>query len=100
GQMVKHVWTNEETEVLVGFIEELVVEGRRADAGQFRPGSFEKLAAKMNERFSGACSSFRRDDVKQCVVVDNKEILAGYMKSKVVYSKKAFSPLYALEKNI
>ncbi|QHO00910.1 uncharacterized protein DS421_13g410390 [Arachis hypogaea] len=44
-----HVWTDEETEVFVGFMEELVIEGRIADAGQFRPGSFEKLVAKMNE---------------------------------------------------
>ncbi|KAL4328626.1 hypothetical protein AHAS_Ahas13G0218900 [Arachis hypogaea] len=47
--MDRHVWTDEETEVFVGFMEELVIEGRIADAGQFRPGSFEKLVAKMNE---------------------------------------------------
>ncbi|XLT55507.1 hypothetical protein HN873_048111, partial [Arachis hypogaea] len=74
-----HVWTDEETKIFVGFMEELVSEGRIADAGQFKPGSFEKLAAKMNERFP-ACSGFGWDDVKQCVVVDNKEILAAYMK--------------------
>ncbi|XLU22739.1 hypothetical protein S245_058805, partial [Arachis hypogaea] len=67
-----------------------------------------KLAAKMNGRFPGsgfqishcknkvkrlkekyqfaanmaACSGFGWDDVKQCVVVDNKEILAAYMKKQ------------------
>ncbi|MED6121153.1 hypothetical protein PIB30_027498 [Stylosanthes scabra] len=41
----------EETESFVDFIKELVTEGRRADAGQFKPSSFEKLAAKMNEKY-------------------------------------------------
>ncbi|XLR35925.1 hypothetical protein S83_063825, partial [Arachis hypogaea] len=79
---------------------------RRAYAGQFRPGSVEKLATKMNEKFLGGsfqishckkkvkrlkqkyqfavdmadCSSFGWDDVKQCMVMDNKEILATYLK--------------------
>ncbi|XLR50306.1 hypothetical protein S83_000978 [Arachis hypogaea] len=126
-QMDRHVWTDEETEVFVGFMEELVIEGRIADASQFRPGSFEKLAAKMNERFpSGGfqithcknkvkrlkekyqfaadmagCSGFGWDDVKQCVVVDNKEILAAYMKKQGVrlYTPgKPFSLYTRLEK--
>ncbi|QHO41554.1 Myb/SANT-like domain-containing protein [Arachis hypogaea] len=101
-----HVWIDEETEAFVSFMEELVIKGRRANAGQFIPGSFEKLATKMNEKFSGgsfqiihckdkvkrlkekyqfasdiaACSDFGWDDVKQCVVMDNKEILAAYLK--------------------
>ncbi|XLT83855.1 hypothetical protein HN873_005608 [Arachis hypogaea] len=106
--MDRHVWTDEETEAFVGFMEELVIKGRRAYAGQFRPGSFEKLTTKMNEKFSGgdfqishcknkvkrlkekyqfaaamaACSGFGWDDMKQCVVVDNKEILAAYLKKQ------------------
>ncbi|RYR41424.1 hypothetical protein HN873_024791 [Arachis hypogaea] len=125
--MDRHVWTDEETEVFVGFMEELVIEGRIADAGQFRPESFEKLAAKMNERFpSGGfqithcknkvkrlkekyqfaadiagCSGFGWNDVKQCVVVDNKEILAAYMKKQGVrlYTPGKPFPLYTrLEK--
>ncbi|MED6107838.1 hypothetical protein PIB30_118470 [Stylosanthes scabra] len=106
--MDRRVRTNEETESFVGFIEELVTEGLRADAGQFKPGSFEKLTAKMNDKYLGvgfqtshcknkfkrlkekfqfaadmaACSGFGWDDVKQCVVVDNKEILAAYMKKQ------------------
>ncbi|XLS94698.1 hypothetical protein HN51_070706, partial [Arachis hypogaea] len=105
-KMDRHVWTDKETEAFVGFMEELVIEGRRADAGQFRPRSFEKLDTKMNENFSGgsfqisycknkvkrlkekyqfaadmaACSGFGWDDVNQCVVVDNKKILAAYLK--------------------
>ncbi|XLR19177.1 hypothetical protein S83_047089 [Arachis hypogaea] len=51
--------TDKETEAFVGFMEKLVIEGRRADA---------------------ACSSFGWDDVKQYVIVDNKEILAAYLK--------------------
>ncbi|XLR27865.1 hypothetical protein S83_055765 [Arachis hypogaea] len=77
--MDRHVWTDEETETFVGFIEELVSEGRINDVGQSKPRSFEKFSVKMNKRFS-ACSCFGCDDVKQCVVVDNKEILAAYMK--------------------
>ncbi|XLT58478.1 hypothetical protein HN873_051082 [Arachis hypogaea] len=106
--MDKHVWTDKETETFVSFMEELVIEGKRADAGQFRPGSFEKLATKMNEKFLGgsfqiihcknkvkrikekyqfasdiaSCSDFGWDDVKQCVVMDNKEILAAYLKKQ------------------
>nr|XP_029145622.1 uncharacterized protein LOC114924621 [Arachis hypogaea] len=103
-------------------MEELVIEGRRADAGQFRPGSFEKLTTKMNEKFPGggfqishcknkvkrlkekyqfaadmaACSGFGWDDVKQCVVVDNKEILAAYLKKQGqrLYTPGKPFPLY------
>ncbi|QHO52383.1 Myb/SANT-like domain-containing protein [Arachis hypogaea] len=108
--MDRHVWTDEESETFVSFMEELVSERRIADAGQFKPESFEKLATKMNEKFSGggfqisrcknkvkrlkekyqfavdmaAYSGFGWDDVKQCVVVDNKEILAAYMKKQGV----------------
>ncbi|QHO20004.1 Myb/SANT-like domain-containing protein [Arachis hypogaea] len=120
--MDKHVWTDEETETFVGFMEKLVSEERIADAGQFKPGSFEKLAAKMNERFPGggfqishcknkvkrlkekyqfaadmaAYSGFGWDDVKQCMVVDNKEILAAYMKKQGVrlYTPGKYFPFY------
>ena len=34
-------------------MEDLVVEGQRANAGHFKPGAFEKLATKMNEKFLG-----------------------------------------------
>ncbi|RYR39349.1 hypothetical protein Ahy_A09g044851 [Arachis hypogaea] len=46
-------WTEQETEQFVVFMEELVVEGKRADVGQFKPGAFQKLADKMNEKFPG-----------------------------------------------
>ncbi|QHO19019.1 uncharacterized protein DS421_11g325340 [Arachis hypogaea] len=46
-------WTEQETEQFVVFMEELVVEGKRADADQFKPGVFQKLADKMNEKFLG-----------------------------------------------
>ncbi|XLT65894.1 hypothetical protein HN873_022333 [Arachis hypogaea] len=111
GQIDRHVWTDEETEVFVGFMEELVIEGRIADVGQFRPRSFEKLATKMNERFAGGGFQITHcknkpvavgwDDVKQCVVVDNKEILAAYMKKQGVrlYTPgKPFPPYTRLEK--
>ncbi|RYR32025.1 hypothetical protein Ahy_B01g057003 [Arachis hypogaea] len=46
-------WTEQETEQFVVFMEELVVESKRVDAGQFKPGAFQKLADKMNEKFPG-----------------------------------------------
>ncbi|XLU70512.1 hypothetical protein S245_029565 [Arachis hypogaea] len=61
----------------------------------------------MEELFSGgriidvACIDFGWDDVKQCVVVDNKEILAAYMKKEGVrlYTPGKYFPFYpCLEK--
>ncbi|QHO22843.1 Myb/SANT-like domain-containing protein [Arachis hypogaea] len=120
--MDRHVWTDEESKTFVGFMEELVSEGKIAYAGQSKPGSFEKLAVKMNERFPGGSfqishcknkvkrlkekyqfaanmatySDFGWNDVKQCVVVDNKEILAAYMKKQGVrlYTPRKHFPLY------
>ncbi|XLR44214.1 hypothetical protein S83_028874, partial [Arachis hypogaea] len=49
----KRIWSDEETNAFVGFMEEFVVDGQRADCGQFKPGTFEKLALKMLEAFPG-----------------------------------------------
>ncbi|RYQ97800.1 hypothetical protein Ahy_B08g093877 [Arachis hypogaea] len=49
--MDKRMWIDEETEAFVGFMEECVVDGLKADCGQFSPGTFEKLALKMLEAF-------------------------------------------------
>ncbi|MED6200045.1 hypothetical protein PIB30_081437 [Stylosanthes scabra] len=49
--MDKHIWSDEETEAFVGFMEEFTVDATRLDCGQFRAGTFEKLALKMIERF-------------------------------------------------
>ena len=102
----KRTWTDEETLAFVGFMEELVIEGQRADAGQFKPGAFEKLAAKMNEKFPGcgltakhcknkqkrlkekyqsatdmlACSGFGWNDDKKSVEVDSKQVLDIWIK--------------------
>ncbi|QHO07103.1 Myb/SANT-like domain-containing protein [Arachis hypogaea] len=51
-------------------MEKLVIEGRRADAADM-----------------AACSSFGWDDVKQYVIVDNKEILAAYLKPFPLYPR-------------
>ncbi|QHO07588.1 Myb/SANT-like domain-containing protein [Arachis hypogaea] len=98
-KMDRHVWTDEEIEAFVSFMEELVIEGGRADAGQFRPGSFENLATKMNEKFP-VCSGFGWDDVKQYVVMDNKEILAAYLKDKDCILQGSPFPLYPRLKKI
>ncbi|RYR67906.1 hypothetical protein Ahy_A03g014365 [Arachis hypogaea] len=45
--MDKRMWTDEETEAF----EECIVDGLKADCGQFRLGTFEKLALKMLEAF-------------------------------------------------
>ncbi|KAL4343779.1 hypothetical protein AHAS_Ahas11G0112500 [Arachis hypogaea] len=47
----KCMWNYEDTNTFVGFMEEFVVDGQRADYGQFKPGTFEKLALKMLEAF-------------------------------------------------
>ncbi|XLR27030.1 hypothetical protein S83_054930 [Arachis hypogaea] len=49
----KCMWTDKKTNAFVGFMEEFVVDGQRADCGQFKTGTFEKLALKMLEAFSG-----------------------------------------------
>ncbi|QHO49638.1 Myb/SANT-like domain-containing protein [Arachis hypogaea] len=54
-------------------MEELVVEGKRADAGQFKPGAFQKLAEKMNETFPGC-------GLTMCVEVDSKQVLEAWEK--------------------
>ncbi|XLT69320.1 hypothetical protein HN873_025759 [Arachis hypogaea] len=103
-------WTEQETEQFVVFMEELVVEGKRADAGQFKPGAFQKLADKMNEKFSGCgltvkhirnkhkrlkekymfvaemlgCSGFGWNSEKMCVEVDSKQVLEAWGKGRNV----------------
>ncbi|RYQ83557.1 hypothetical protein Ahy_B10g102288 [Arachis hypogaea] len=49
----KRIWSDEETNAFIGFMEEFVVDGQRADCGQFKPRTFEKLALKMLEAFPG-----------------------------------------------
>ncbi|KAL4356265.1 hypothetical protein AHAS_Ahas09G0069400 [Arachis hypogaea] len=49
----KRIWSDEETNAFVGFMEEFMVDGQRSNCGQFKPGTFEKLALKMLEAFSG-----------------------------------------------
>ncbi|KAL4397967.1 hypothetical protein AHAS_Ahas01G0244800 [Arachis hypogaea] len=102
----KRIWSDEDTNAFVGFMEEFVVDGQRADCGQFKPGTFEKLALKMLEAFPGctlttkhcknkhkrlkekyqyaadmlACSGFGWNHDKQCVEVDSKDVLDAWMK--------------------
>ena len=100
------MWSDEETLAFVGFMEEFVVDGQRADYGQFKPGTFEKLALKMLEAFPSctltakhcknkhkrlkekyqyaadmlACSGFGWNNEKQCVEVDSKDVLDAWLK--------------------
>ncbi|QHO44721.1 Myb/SANT-like domain-containing protein [Arachis hypogaea] len=111
----KRIWSDEETNAFVGFMEEFVVDGQRADCGQFKPGTFEKLALKMLEAFPGctltakhcknkhkrlkekyqyaadmlACSGFGWNHDKQCVEVDSKDVLDAWMKA---HPTKFYSP--------
>ncbi|QHO12016.1 Myb/SANT-like domain-containing protein [Arachis hypogaea] len=99
-------WTEQETEQFVVFMEKLVVEGKRTDAGQFKPGAFQKLADKMNEKFPGCgltvkyirnkhkrlkekymfvaemlgCSGFGWNSEKMRVEVDSKQVLEAWGK--------------------
>ncbi|QHO39244.1 uncharacterized protein DS421_4g127410 [Arachis hypogaea] len=111
----KRVWRDEETLAFVGFMEEFVVDGQRADCGQFKPETFEKLALKMLEAFPGctltvkhcknkhkrlkekyqyaadmlACSGFGWNNEKQCVEVDSKDVLDAWLKA---HPTKFYSP--------
>ncbi|XP_020959159.1 uncharacterized protein LOC110262860 [Arachis ipaensis] len=112
-------WTEQETEQFVVFMEKLVVEGKRADAGQFKPGAFQKLADKMNEKFPGCgltvkyirnkhkrlkekymfvaemlgCSGFGWNSEKMRVEVDSKQVLEAWGKGRNVtlHSRQAIS---------
>ncbi|XLU47196.1 hypothetical protein S245_042010, partial [Arachis hypogaea] len=101
-------WDEQETEQFVVLMEELVVEGKRADAGQFKPWAFQKLADKMNEKFPGCgltvkhirnkhkclkekymyvtemlgCRGFRWNSQKMCVEVDSKQVLEAWGKDR------------------
>ncbi|QHO34335.1 hypothetical protein HN873_028929 [Arachis hypogaea] len=75
-------WTEQETEQFVVFMEELVVEGKRADVGQFKPGAFQKLADKMNEKFPGSALDGIRK--KMCIEVDSKQVLEAWGKGRNV----------------
>ncbi|MED6221262.1 hypothetical protein PIB30_118112 [Stylosanthes scabra] len=105
--MDKRMWTDEETEAFVGFMEEVVADGMKADCGQFKPGTFEKLALKMlaalpnctltakhcknkhkrlKEKYQYvsemlACSGFGWNNEKQCVEVDSKDVLDAWLKA-------------------
>ncbi|MED6194072.1 hypothetical protein PIB30_025147 [Stylosanthes scabra] len=89
-------------------MEELVVEGKSADTGQFKPGAFQKLVQKMNEKFPEcgvtvkhiinkhkrlkekymyvaemlACSGFGWNSEKMCVEVDCKQVLEAWGKGR------------------
>ncbi|XP_020974157.1 uncharacterized protein LOC110270047 [Arachis ipaensis] len=91
-------------------MKELVVEGKRADADQFKPGAFQKLADKMNEKFPRCgltvkhirnkhkrlkekymfvaemlgCSGFGWNFEKMCVEVDSKQVLEAWGKGRNV----------------
>ncbi|KAL4338227.1 hypothetical protein AHAS_Ahas12G0189100 [Arachis hypogaea] len=105
----KRMWSDEETLAFVGFMEEFVVDGQRADCGQFKPGTFEKLALKILEAFPSctltakhcknkhkrlkekyqytadmlACSGFGWNNEKECVEVDSKDVLDAWLKVRV-----------------
>ncbi|QHO18984.1 Myb/SANT-like domain-containing protein [Arachis hypogaea] len=109
-------------------MEELVVEGKRADAGQFKPDAFQKLADKMNEKFPGCglivkriknkhkrlkekymyvaemlgCSGFGWNSEKMCVEVDSKQVLEAWGKGRNVtlYTPGKSFPLFERLGNI
>ncbi|KAL4343732.1 hypothetical protein AHAS_Ahas11G0107800 [Arachis hypogaea] len=122
----KCIWSDEETNAFVGFMEEFVVDGQRVDCGQFKPETFEKLALKMLEAFPGctlitkhcknkykhlkekyqyatdmlACSEFGWNHEKQCVKVDCKNVLDTWLKAhptKFYSLGKPFPLFYRLQ---
>ncbi|KAL4343756.1 hypothetical protein AHAS_Ahas11G0110200 [Arachis hypogaea] len=122
----KHMWSDEETNAFVGFMEEFVVDAQRADCGQFKLGTFKKLALKMLEAFPSCtltakhcknkhkqlkekyqyaadmlgCSGFGWNHEKQCVEVDSKDVLDKWLKAhptKFYSPGKPFSLFHRLE---
>ncbi|QHO12329.1 hypothetical protein S83_051496 [Arachis hypogaea] len=117
-----HQWNKQETEQFVVFMEELIVEGKRADTGQFKPRAFQKLADKMNEKFPGCgltmrhiknkhkclkekymfvaemlgCSGFGWNSEKMCVEVDSKQVLEAWGKgcNVILYTPGKPFPLF------
>ncbi|RYR78166.1 hypothetical protein Ahy_A01g002901 [Arachis hypogaea] len=109
-------------------MEELDVEGKRADADQFKPGAFQKLGDKMNEKFSGCgltvkhirnkhkrlkekymyvaemlgCRGFGWNSEKMCVEVDSKQVLEAWGKGRNVtlYTPSKPFPLFECLGNI
>ncbi|KAJ4824668.1 hypothetical protein Tsubulata_043672 [Turnera subulata] len=101
----RRVWTSEEEVAIVDILEELVVDGHRVDAGQFRPGPIGIIVAKLTVRIPNAkigqkhaknkmkrlkqkysvaadmanYSGFGWDDARLCVVVDSQDILDEYL---------------------
>ncbi|XP_015957572.1 uncharacterized protein LOC107481776 isoform X1 [Arachis duranensis] len=113
--MNKRMWSDEETKAFVGFMKEFVVDGLKTDSGQFKPGTFKKLALKMLEAFPTctitakhcknkhkrlkekyqyasemlACSGFGWNSKKQCVEVDSKDVLDAW--TKVAHPTKFYT---------
>ncbi|KAL4343134.1 hypothetical protein AHAS_Ahas11G0048000 [Arachis hypogaea] len=110
----KCIWSNEEIDAFVGFMEEFIVDGQRADCGQFKPETFEKLALKILKAFPGcltmkyyknkhkqlkekyqyaadmlACSGFGWNHEKQCVETNSKYALDTWFKA---HPTKFYSP--------
>ncbi|XLR69592.1 hypothetical protein S83_020264 [Arachis hypogaea] len=88
----KHMWTDEETNTFVGFMEEFVVDSQRAECGQFKPRTFEKLALKMLEAFSGCTLTAKhcKNKHKRLKEKYHKDVLDAWL--KVTHPTKFYSP--------
>ncbi|KAJ4832422.1 hypothetical protein Tsubulata_026339 [Turnera subulata] len=118
-------WTKEEVDTLIYVLEDLVVGGFKADAGQFKPGTYGMILAKIKEKIPDVpamnenhvrnkmkklrerytscyemlqCSGFAWDDVKQCVAVDSIEVLSTYKKKNPKAKYQAWSPFPEYER--
>ncbi|KAJ4838443.1 hypothetical protein Tsubulata_030456, partial [Turnera subulata] len=118
-------WAKEEVDVLLDVLEDLVVEGFKADAGQFKPGTYAMILAKIREKVPNApdmndkhvrnkmkklrekyvgcyemlqCSGFAWDDVKQCVSVDSTDVLDTYKKRNPKSKYQAGTPFPEYER--
>ncbi|RYR39755.1 hypothetical protein Ahy_A09g045351 [Arachis hypogaea] len=87
----KRIWSDEETNAFVGFMEEFMVDGQRSNCGQFKPGTFEKLALKMLEAFSGCTLTAKhcKNKHKRLKEKYHKDVLDAWLKA---HPTKFYSP--------
>ncbi|XLT72230.1 hypothetical protein HN873_028656 [Arachis hypogaea] len=72
-------------------MEEFMVDGQRSNCGQFKPGTFEKLALKMLEAFSGCTLTAKhcKNKHKRLKEKYHKDVLDAWLKA---HPTKFYSP--------
>ncbi|KAJ4847750.1 hypothetical protein Tsubulata_006929 [Turnera subulata] len=87
-------WAKEEVDVLLDVLEDLVVEGFKADVGQFKPGTYAMILAKIREKVPNAPDM----NDKHCMSVDNTDVLDTYKKRNPKSKYQAGTPFPEYER--